>query len=403
MSKHMSRGAWLVVLGLILAGANLRMPITMMPPLLNDLKAEIGLPTSLAGLLTTIPLLGFALASPLMGKFGAKHGSDKVLVVSLIILSVGSYLRVIPSSWALMVGTAILGIGIAGGNVLLPAVIKDRFPDNIAGMTTLYTMAQVIVASLGTAASGVVASKIGIQSSMAMFALVGPVALIVWIFIAVLNQRRSGSSHIAVDTSFDRPMVDRTPWRSPLAWVILAYFGMQSMLYYSLLTWLPSMWQEAGFSAVAAGNLATLFQLTGMPLTLTVPMIAEHKHGLSIINGIVGGGFALGVLGILVPGANLPLNVVAAALMGMASAAAFSICVIFFQKRTSNAADTARLSGMAQSGGYLLAAVGPVALGALNGLLHTWTPIIVLVLVVIALMFAAGIVVIRHHDIYENV
>ncbi|WEV76022.1 MFS transporter [Bifidobacterium sp. ESL0800] len=398
----MSRGAWLVVLGLILAGANLRMPITMMPPLLNDLKAEIGLPTSLAGLLTTIPLLGFALASPMMGKFGAKHGSDKVLVVSLIILSVGSYLRVIPSSWALMVGTAILGIGIAGGNVLLPAVIKDRFPNNIAGMTTLYTMAQVIVASLGTAASGVVASKIGIQSSMAMFALVGPVALIVWIFIAVLNQRRSGSSHIAVDTPVDRPMVDRTPWRSPLAWLILAYFGLQSMLYYSLLTWLPSMWQEAGFSSVVAGNLATLFQLTGMPLTLTVPMIAERKHGLAIINGIVGGGFALGVLGILVPGANLPLNVVAAALMGMASAAAFSICVIFFQKRTSNAADTARLSGMAQSGGYLLAAVGPVALGALNGLLHTWTPIIVLVLVVIALMYLSGLVVIRHRDIYEG-
>ncbi|MDF7663931.1 MFS transporter [Bifidobacterium sp. ESL0763] len=402
MSEHTSRNAWLVVMGLILAGANLRMPITMMPPLLTDLKAEIGLPTSLAGLLTTIPLLGFALASPLMGKFGARHGSVKVLVASLAILSVGSYLRVIPSPWALMVGTAVLGIGIAGGNVLLPAVIKDRFPDHIAAMTTLYTMAQVIVASLGTAASGVVAAKVGIKSCMSLFSLMGPIALVAWLAIWMLRRRSGASSPAGVPTAEQsRPMVDRTPWRSPLAWVILAYFGMQSMLYYSLLTWLPSIWQEAGFSTVAAGNLATIFQLTGMPLTLTVPMIAERRHGLTIINVIVGGGFALGVLGILVPGANLPLNVVASALMGMASAAAFSICVIFFQKRTSNAADTARLSGMAQSGGYLLAAVGPVALGALNGVLHSWTPIIVLVLVVVALMFAAGIVVIRRRDIYE--
>ncbi|WEV68682.1 MFS transporter [Bifidobacterium sp. ESL0775] len=397
MSKR--KRTWLVILGLVLAGANLRMPITMMPPLLPDLKAEIGLPTSLAGILTTIPLLAFALASPLMGRFGARHGSVKVLVMALAVLSVGSYIRIIPSVWALLIGTAALGIGIAGGNVLLPAVIKERFPKSIAGKTTLYTTAQVLVASLGTATSGVIASHIGIKGSMGLFATMGPVALIAWLLIWV--SRSSGDSKIEAKADA-RPLVDRTPWRSPLAWVILAYFGMQSMLYYSLLTWLPSIWQAAGFSAVVAGNLATLFQLSGMPLTMTVPMIAERKHGLAIVNGIAGGGFALGILGVLVPGANLPLNVISAISMGLATAASFSICIVFFQKRTTSAADTARLSGMAQSGGYLFAAIGPVALGALNGLLHTWTPIILLVLVVIVTMFAAGLVIIRHRDIYEG-
>ncbi|WEV73074.1 MFS transporter [Bifidobacterium sp. ESL0790] len=393
------RLAWLTVLGLVLAGANLRMPITMMPPLLPDLKTEIGLPTSLAGLITTIPLLAFALASPLMGRSGARHGSEKVLVMALAVLSLGSFLRIIPSVWALMIGTAALGIGIAGGNVLLPAVIKERFPESVAGKTTLYTTAQVLVASLGTATSGVLASHIGIKGSMGIFALLGPIALVAWLVIMLSGSHRQ---HEASGRDVARPMVDRTPWRSLLAWVILAYFGMQSMLYYSLLTWLPSIWQAAGFGAVAAGNLATLFQLSGMPLTMTVPLIAERKHGLAIVNGIAGGGFALGVLGILIPGADLPLNVVSAVCMGLATAASFSICIVFFQKRTSSAADTARLSGMAQSGGYLFAAIGPVALGALNGLIHSWTPIIILVLVVIVTMFCAGLFIIRHHDIYEG-
>ncbi|WEV47477.1 MFS transporter [Bifidobacterium sp. ESL0690] len=397
MSKRERTG--LVILGLVLAGANLRMPITMMPPLLPDLKAEIGLPTSLAGLLTTIPLLAFALASPLMGKAGAQHGSVKVLVMALAVLSVGSYLRIIPSVWALLVGTAALGIGIAGGNVLLPAVIKDRFPESVAGKTTLYTTAQVLVASLGTATSGIVASRIGLKGSMGLFAVLGPIALAAWLLIWISGPK--GKTDVEVKND-GRPLVDRTPWRSRLAWMILAYFGMQSMLYYSLLTWLPSIWQAAGFSAVVAGNLATLFQLSGMPLTMTVPLIAERKHGLAIVNGIAGGGFALGILGILIPGANLPLNVVSAVCMGLATAASFSICIVFFQKRTTSAADTARLSGMAQSGGYLFAAIGPVALGALNGLLHTWTPIIVIVLIVIIAMFTAGLVIIRHRDIYEG-
>lgn len=397
MSKR--KRTWLVVLGLVLAGANLRMPITMMPPLLPNLKAEIGLPTSLAGLLTTIPLLAFALASPLMGRSGARHGSEKVLVMAIAILSLGSYLRIIPSVWALFIGTAALGIGIAGGNVLLPAVIKERFPESIAGKTTLYTTAQVLVASLGTATSGIIAAHIGIKGSMGLFALLGPIALVAWLVIWISGPSRKRVVETKTDT---RPLVDRTPWRSPLAWVILAYFGMQSMLYYSLLTWLPSIWQAAGFSAIVAGNLATLFQLSGMPLTMTVPLIAERKHGLAIVNGIAGGGFALGILGILVPGANLPLNVISAVCMGLATAASFSICIVFFQKRTTSAADTARLSGMAQSGGYLFAAIGPVALGALNGLLHSWTPIIMIVLVVVIAMFAAGLVIIHRRNIYEN-
>lgn len=392
---------WLIVLGLILAGANLRLPITMMPPLLPALKAQIGLPTSLAGLLTTIPLLMFALVSPFMGRFGSRHGNELILVASIAVLCVGSYLRIIPSPIALIAGTAIVGIGITGGNVLLPAVIKERFPDNVASMTTLYTTTMGLVASIGTATSGPLAGHVGSQGSMALIALVGPVALVVWLI--VLATSRTGRHHVPVAAAADRPMADKSPWRAPLAWIILLYFGLQSVLYYSLVTWLPGILEQSGFSASTAANLATVFQLSGMPLTLTTPWISERKHGLVIVNGIVGGGFALGMLGLLIPGGNVVLATVCAFVVGAASGAAFSISVVFFQKRTSSASDTARLSGMAQSGGYVIAAIGPTAFGMLESMTRSWTPVIGIAIVLALVLFGAGVVIIRHRDIYEDI
>ncbi|WEV42549.1 MFS transporter [Bifidobacterium sp. ESL0682] len=399
----MSKGkrTWLIVLGLVLAGANLRLPITMMPPILPELEAQIGLPSALAGLLTTIPLLAFAVASPFMGKAGAKHGNGTVLCMSLAVLCIGSYFRIVPSTAALLIGTVAVGIGIAGGNVLLPAVIKESFPDSTASKTTLYTTTMGLVASLGTATSGVIASHVSVRGSMGLFSLVGPVALVVWLVIVMVS-RNSKQAGKGLKNAADRPMMDKSPWRSPLAWVILLYFGLQSILYYSLVTWLPAMLKAVGFSAVAAGNLATLFQLCGLPLTLLTPTLAERRHGLAIVNVIVGAGFGVGLLGLMLSGSNMAVVVVAIVLMGFATAAAFSICVVFFQKRTSSADDTARLSGMAQSGGYIIAAIGPVAFGALNGVVGSWMPVKLLMIAITAVLFVAGVVIIRHHDIYEG-
>lgn len=138
MSRKKDSAA-ILTFGIFLVGANLRLPITMLPPLLSDLKRSVGLAPSLAGLLTTIPLVMFALISPLIAKAGNKYGSERTLLAALILLTIGSYLRIIPTIWALMIGTCLVGAGIAGGNVLLPAIIKERFPTQIAIKTSLYT------------------------------------------------------------------------------------------------------------------------------------------------------------------------------------------------------------------------------------------------------------------------
>lgn len=388
------RSTWLITLGILLVGANLRLPITMMPPILHMLEQAIGLPASLSGMITTIPLLMFAIVSPLMGRWGSKHGNEAVLLGALIVLAVGSYLRLIPATWAVLLGTCGIGIGIAGGNVLLPAIIKDQFPTSVAAKTTLYTTMMPLAASFGTAAASPIAKHTSLTAALGGLSVVGIFGLVVWI-LALPQMRKPQVEATGQHTAA------RSMWRTPKAWIVLAYFGLQSIAYYSFVTWLPTLWHAAGFSTIAAGNLATVFQLSGLPLSMTVPMIAERKHGLAAINLFGGLGFVLGALGLLTGSTNLAFNVVLAAVMGAASGAAFSICIIFFQKRTDSAADTARLSGMAQSGGYVIAAIGPVAFGMISSALGSWNLVIWLLLAITVGMFLCGLAIIRFRSVFD--
>jgi CP family cyanate transporter-like MFS transporter len=392
------RRTFLIALGILLIGANLRIPISMIPPMLPELKAAIGLQPALAGLLTTIPLIMFALASPIMGHLGGKHSNERVLLVALLILSVGSYLRVLPSVGALIGGTILVGIGIAGGNVLLPAIIKDQFPNSVAAKTTMYTSAQMLLAAFGTGTAGILAKQAGPFSAMGIFSLIGIAGLLVWLLaMPGMRQKLTKTTHTEAATSGPT----RSVWKSPLAWVIMIFFGMQSILYYTLMTWLPSLWQAAGFSVTAAGSLTTVFMLGGLPASLLVPSIAERRHGLSILNAAVFGGFFIGAASLLLGNTNYAFNFVMSLLMGLASGASFSLAVAFFQKRTDHAADTARLSGMAQAGGYVLAAIGPVGIGIVEQATHSWTLLIYLTLLITLLIGIAGVLVIRKRSIFD--
>ncbi|MDF3333235.1 MFS transporter [Lacticaseibacillus rhamnosus] len=382
----------LLTWGILLVGANLRLPITMIPPLLPTIERTLGLPASMAGMLTTIPLLMFALASPLIAKMGNRRGNEWSLLIALIILLLGSLLRIIPSLITLVIGTLLIGFGISGGNVLLPAIIKDQFPQSIGAKTSLYTVTMGLVASLGTGLAGLLNQQFHMKFTMAAFSLVGVAGLVVWALAfrrlaPVKNQAATGRRNVRVS-------------RSLLAWWIALFFGLQSFLYYSLLTWLPSLWHAAGFSQLAAGNLATIFQLSGMPATLSIPFIAERRHGMAYSVWGIMLGFVLGALGVLIPGANFGLNVVFSLLMGVASGAAFAICIVFFQKKTADAYETASLSGFAQSLGYLFAAVGPVLYGFIQTTTGSWNLLLWITVGLTLFMFGAGLIINAKHSIF---
>lgn len=383
-----------LTLGMMFVAANMRLPITMMPGLMTSLKQTLGLPSSLAGLITTIPLLTFAVMSPLIARWGRRLGNQWTIYLMLICLAVGSYLRIIPTVGALLFGTFFVGIGADGGNVLIPAIIKDNFPTKINVATSEYTLSMLLVGSLGTGVSGILAAHLPLSLAMAILSLIGLLNLVVWLPNLKHNHKEPAA------TTKRAPQTHASVWHTPRAWVVTAFFGLQALIYYSLLTWLPTIFVDHGFSTIAAGNLVTVMQLAGLPLAYLVPVLSTSRRGTSVMLATVGVGFIGGTALILLPAANVILAIIAGLLLGFGSGAAFNLAVIFFTQQTTNGFETADLSGMAQSAGYLLAAVGPVLFGWLGSHL-SWALVLWVAIGLAVLLALAGTVIARKTSIYD--
>lgn len=385
-----------LTLGMMLVAANMRLPITMMPGLLTSLRHSLGLPSSMAGLLTTIPLLAFAGMSPLIARWGRRWGNEVTIYLLLILVAVGSYLRILPTTTWLLVGTLLVGIGIDGGNVLIPAIIKDNFPTKLAVATSEYTLSMLLIGALGTGLSGTLATHWSLPLTMASLSVIALVNLVVWL----PNLRFNHRSPVTASSTAPAPRTHASVWRTPLAWVVTAFFGLQALVYYSLITWLPTMLTDQGFSAVVAGNLVTVMQLSNLPMAYIVPISSPHRRGVAAMLAVVGLGFIGGTAGMLWPGLSLGWAGAFSIFIGLGSGAAFNLAVVFFTQKTTTGFETADLSGMAQSAGYLLAAVGPIVFGWLGTSLG-WPAVMWLAISLTALLTLTGIVVFRHPTIYD--
>ncbi|PMD68161.1 CynX/NimT family MFS transporter [Companilactobacillus nuruki] len=381
------------LLSMMLIAANLRLPITIIPPLLSTIEKNLGIPKSLAGLITSIPLITFAILSPFIVKVAKKFGNELTIFVFFIILIIGSYLRIIPSVWTLMFGTFLAGIGIDSGNVLVPALIKDHLPNQIPLGTSLYTMSMLLVGAIGTALSGILITKINLQSTLALLSAIAVIALIFWIPNLKYNQRESYKS-------------SKTPkyhsvWNQSLGWLITAFFGFQSLVYYSLITWLPSVLETHGISTISASNLLTVLQLSGLPCSFVVPYLSTKKSGMKALLSMLFLGYAIAPLGYLLSTNNIVFLTTITVLTGFGSGLAFNMAVVFFTEKTTNPYQTAEVSGMAQSAGYLLAAIGPVMFGFLENITSSWNIVIILLAFMSILLTLSGTFISRHKPIVE--
>lgn len=381
------------LLSMMLVAANLRLPITIIPPLLSTIEKNLGIPKSLAGLITSIPLITFAILSPVIVKVAKKFGNELTVFIFFILLIIGSYLRIIPTVWALMIGTFLAGVGIDSGNVLVPAMIKDHLPDQIPLGTSLYTMSMLLIGAIGTALSGIFITKISLQSTLAILSVVAIIALIFWIPNLRYNQR---------DTDTTTKQVNyRSVWNQSLGWLITAFFGFQSLVYYSFITWLPSVLESHGISSILTSNLLTVLQLSGLPCSFIVPFLSVRKHGMRALLTMLFIGYALAPLGYLFTTSNLVFLAIITVVTGFGSGLAFNMAVIFFTEKTTNPYQTAEVSGMAQSAGYLLAAVGPVLFGFLENITASWNLIILILVVMSVLLTLSGVLIARHEPIAE--
>lgn len=362
-------GRVLLIAGIVLIAANLRGPLTMVGPLLETIRGETKLSAGEAGLLPALPLLTFAVVSPLVSRVARRMGVERTLWGALLLLVAGILLRSLPVMPMLWVGTALLGTAIAFGNVLLPSLIKRDFPHRVGMMTGVYSM---VMGAVGAIASGVavpmaVALPGGWRAAFGCLAGLALVAAAIWLPQVVKRSRPAVSVQGMAGV----------PWRSALAWQVTAFMGLQSSVFYITLSWLPAILREHGASEESAGWLLFLAQLLGVAVSLPVPLLAGHLADQRLptaVGALLG---LLGYLGLLVaPG----LMVLWAGVIGLSTGTSFVLALSFLSLRAVDSYQAASLSGLAQSCGYLLATAGPIVFGALHDASRGWTvPLIVLI------------------------
>ncbi|EAM8753582.1 CynX/NimT family MFS transporter [Salmonella enterica subsp. enterica serovar Hartford] len=361
LSPRGKQGA-LLIAGILMIATTLRVTFTGAAPLLETIRSDYGLSTAQTGLLTTLPLLAFALVSPLAAGIARRFGMERSLFAAMLLICAGIALRSLPSAALLFAGTAIIGCGIALGNVLLPGLIKRDFSQHVARLTGAYSLTMGAAAALGSALVVPLALHgFGWRGALLMLMLFPLLAFLIW-----LPQWRTTRS---ANLSSSRTLHERGIWRSPLAWQVTLFLGLNSLIYYVIIGWLPTILISHGYSEAQAGSLHGLLQLATAAPGLAIPLILPRFNDQRWIAALVSLLCAVGAAGLwFVPGQAIIWTL----LFGFGSGATMILGLTFIGLRASSAHQAAALSGMAQSVGYLLAACGPPVMGKLHDASGSW-------------------------------
>ncbi|EII5451994.1 CynX/NimT family MFS transporter [Salmonella enterica] len=361
LSPRGKQGA-LLIAGILMIATTLRVTFTGAAPLLETIRSDYGLSTAQTGLLTTLPLLAFALVSPLAAGIARRFGMERSLFAAMLLICAGIALRSLPSAALLFAGTAIIGCGIALGNVLLPGLIKRDFSQHVARLTGAYSLTMGAAAALGSALVVPLAlHSFGWRGALLMLVLFPLLGFLIW-----LPQWRTTRS---ANLSSSRALHERGIWRSPLAWQVTLFLGLNSLIYYVIIGWLPTILISHGYSEAQAGSLHGLLQLATAAPGLAIPLILHRFNDQRWIAALVSLLCAVGAAGLwFVPGQAIIWTL----LFGFGSGATMILGLTFIGLRASSAHQAAALSGMAQSVGYLLAACGPPVMGKLHDASGSW-------------------------------
>lgn len=378
-------GGLLLTVAVVLTALNLRPAITSVGPLLGDMRDSLGASAIWAGALTTLPGLCFAAAGLAAPRLAARIGLDRAITVALVVLGAGLMLRVVDGPAVVIGGTLVATGGIALINVLIPVVIKRSFATRIGVMTGIYTAALQGGGALGSALTPMLDAVSGWRTALGAWAALAALAFALW--LAATGRSDGPASGHTLPAGQDRGASRASMLRSPLAWTVTAFFGCQAFLAYVVMGWLPEVFIDGGMSKGAAGLLLGLISVLAVPVSIVIaPAAARRPSQSGWIVGLGALGF-VGVTGLAIAPDFLPL--LWSVLLGLGMSV-FSLALTVIALRSRNAADTARLSGMVQGIGYLLAGVGPFLFGLLHDLTGGWTVSWGLVLAVYAVQMVTG-------------
>ncbi|MGP3978808.1 CynX/NimT family MFS transporter [Streptomyces sp. 8N114] len=394
----------LVAAGLVIAALNLRPAISGLGPLLEEVRHGLHMSGTVAGLLTSVPPLCFAIFGGLAPRLARRRGPAPVVLAGMVAITLGLVLRPLTGGTAtFLAATALALAGIAVSNVLMPVIVKHWFPDRVGSMTGIYSMAL----ALGTAGAAAVTVPMtdalggSWRIGLAAWAVPAAVAVVPW---AVISRNRAARTpepeavQEAPETAEGSVPALRIT-KSPTAWALGVFFGLQASAAYITMGWLPQIFRDAGVSASAAGVMLAVTMGMGVPLSFVLPKLAarmRHQGPLVLALGVCG---LVGYAGLwLAPAAGAW----AWALVLGVSNCAFPLALTMIGMRSRSNAGVVKLSAFAQSTGYLISIPGPLLVGSLHDLSGGWhVPLLLMTALMLAQM-ATGLLAGRDRVIEEG-
>jgi len=381
--------------GVILVAINLRPAAASIGPVLDRIQADTGLSSGWAGALATLPVLCFGLLAPLAPPLARRLGVHTAITVALVTLVFGMLLRLVPGDVFLFAGTAVAGAAIATGNVLLPVIVRRDFPGRTGTAMALYTTSLIGFAALSAGTTVPLADALGggWRPGLGIWALPAAIAAIAWLPALM---RRDADDRVGVGngarTSTVRPLL-----RQPLAWQVTLFFAVQSGGFYATLAWLPDIFKSHGASDSRAGFLLSLSIVVGLVTSTTLPGLANRMRNQQWLVVVCTTVWAVGLVGIAVAPMSAPY--LWAVLLGLGQNSTFPLALMLIVLRGGALASTEGLSTLSQSVGYMLAAIFPLAVGALHGAAGSWTPSLILLLALLVPQLVFGLAAGRKREL----
>ncbi len=359
----------------MLLALNLRIAVGEIPPVLRDLR----LGDFERSLLVTIPVICFSVAAFAGPPLSARLGEERGLLLMCAALCAGLALRPWWPSLSLFAGTILCGLAVAVMNVMMPSVLRRRFPNHVGEMTAAYTMALSIGAGLAAGFTVPLVDVLGGSVALALAVWAVPAAIAFAVWLPQLREPLPGARTAGADIGL---LKDRQ------AWQITLFFGLQSALYYTLLSWLPTIYRDHGTTPAAAGAVLAVVSTVGIAGNFGAPLLAIRFGRPRLAVLATGGMTMLGLIGVLVAPSQLAL--VWATLLGIGTGGTFSVTLLLMASRGRDAVIAARLSGMAQGIGYMISALGPLTAGLLHSVSGGWQVPLLVTMGICAAQLAAG-------------
>jgi CP family cyanate transporter-like MFS transporter len=402
-----------MVVGLVLAALNLRPAITSLGPLLEEVRRGLGMSGTVAGLLTSVPSVCFAVFGIMAPRLARRFGPATIVCAGMAAIAIGLFLRPFAGGTAgFLVGSALALVGIAVSNILLPAIVKQWFPDKVSTMTGLYSMALAVGTSLAALSTVPMTKALGgsWQTGLAVWGILATLALCVWLPLAVRHgrDRRAAGAHAqketpdveALESAAETPAPSAAPAlsmvRSRTAWALALFFGLQATAAYITMGWMPQIFRDAGISAGTSGILLALTMAMGIPLAFVIPRVATRLPNQGPVVLVLGLCGLTGYAGLYLAPAG---GAWAWALLLGISNCAFPLALTMIGLRTRSHQGVVKLSAFAQSVGYLISIPGPLLIGMLHDATGGWGVPIALMAALMVPQMVVGVLAGRNRTV----